>query len=41
MTWAFFAKYCDEAYAVIDACDTPKKRRVLDRAKIERFLDTL
>jgi hypothetical protein len=41
MTWAFFAKYCDEAYAVVDALDTPKKRRALDRTKIERFLDTL
>ncbi len=41
MTWAFFAKYCDEAYAVIDALDTPKKRRALDRAKIEGFLKAL
>ena len=41
MSWAFFGKYCDEAYAVIDALDTLKKRRALDGAKIERFLDTL
>jgi len=41
MSWAFFAKYCDEAYAVIDELDTPRKRRALDTAKIERFLNTL
>lgn len=41
MSWAFFGKYCDEAYAIIDALDTPKKRRALDRAKIERFLKGL
>jgi hypothetical protein len=41
MSWAFFRTYCDEAYAVIDALDTPKKRRSLDRSKIERFLQTL
>jgi hypothetical protein len=41
MSWIFFGKYCDEAYAIIDAVDTPKKRRLLNRAKIERFLKTL
>jgi hypothetical protein len=41
MSWAFFGKYCDEAYAIIDALDTPKKRRTLDRGKIERFLKAL
>src|SRR6266576_2135373 len=41
MSWGFFRKYCDEAYAVIDATDTPKKRRALDRSTIEQFLDTL
>jgi hypothetical protein len=41
MSWAFFRKYCDEAYAIIDALDTAKKRRALDRGKIERFLNTL
>jgi hypothetical protein len=41
MSWAFFDKYCDEAYAIIDAIDTPRKRRGLDRSKIESFLDTL
>jgi hypothetical protein len=41
MTWAFFRKYVDEAYAVIDALDTPKKKRALNQGKIEQFLDTL
>jgi hypothetical protein len=41
MSWAFFAKYCDEAYAIIDALDTAKKRRALNGAKIESFLDSL
>lgn len=41
MTWGFFRKYADEAYAIIDALDTPKKRRTLNQAKIERFLKTL
>jgi len=41
MSWAFFGRYCDEAYAVIDALDTAKKRRTLDRAKIEKFLKRL
>ena len=41
MSWAFFGKYCDEAYAVIDAFDTARKRRTLDRARIERFLKAL
>lgn len=41
MSWGFFRKYCDEAYAIIDALDTVKKRRVLNRARIESFLDAL
>jgi hypothetical protein len=41
MSWNFFNKYCDEAYAVIDALDTPKKRRALDGSKIEKFLTAL
>jgi hypothetical protein len=39
MSWRFFDKYCDEAYAVIDALNTPKKRRLLDSLKIESFLN--
>ena len=41
MSWRFFGKYCDEAYAIIDALDTAKKRRVLDRKKLENFLNSL
>jgi len=39
MSWKFFATYCDEAYAIIDAIDTAKKRQVLDAAKVEAFLN--
>jgi len=38
MTWAFFAKYCDEAYAIIDAKDTAKLRKALDRKALNAFL---
>ena len=41
MSWDFFREYCDEAYAIIDAIDTSKKRRTLDRAKLDKFLKTL
>jgi hypothetical protein len=38
MTWAFFAKYCDEAYAIIDARDSAKVRRALDLPKVRAVL---
>ena len=38
MSWAFVDKYCDEAYAIIDAIDTPEKKRNLDEEKINEFL---
>lgn len=38
MTWAFLEKYCDEAYAIIDAVDSPKKKRGLNEKKIDEFL---
>ena len=38
MSWAFLVKYCDEAYAVIDAIDTAKKKRGLDAGKLDAFL---
>jgi hypothetical protein len=41
MTWAFFAKYCDEAYAIIDKLDAPKTRRGIDAPKVAAFLDKL
>jgi hypothetical protein len=40
MSWAFVDKYCDEAYAIIDAIDTPEKKRNLDEKKINEFLKT-
>jgi hypothetical protein len=40
MSWAFVDKYCDEAYAIIDAIDTPEKKRTLDEEKISKFLAT-
>ena len=41
MTWAFFNKYCDEAYAIIDAIDTAKAKKALDTKKIKAFLNAL
>ncbi len=41
MSWQFLAKYCDEAYAIIDAPDTTKKKRGLDTAKLDAFLAAL
>lgn len=41
MSWAFFAKYCDEAYAIIDAIDTAKKKRGIDAGKLDAFLGRL
>jgi len=41
MTWAFVDKYCDEAYAIIDAVNTPKKKRALNAKEINTFLATL
>jgi hypothetical protein len=41
MTWGFFDKYCDEAYAIIDAINTKKKRKALDAAKLTAFLKKL
>ena len=41
MSLAFLAKYCDEAYAIIDAIDTTKKKRALDAGKLDAFLGAL
>ena len=41
MTWAFVEKYCDEAYAIIDAINTQKKRRGLKAKALEEFLGQL
>lgn len=37
MTWAFFDKYCDEAYAIFDALDTQKIKRSLDNSKLKQL----
>jgi hypothetical protein len=37
MTWAWFAKYCDEAYAIFDAKDAFKKA-MIDRAQLRTML---
>jgi len=39
MSWAFVSKYCDEAYAIIDALNTPAKRRHFDEKKIKKYLE--
>lgn len=41
MTWGFLAKYCDEAYAIIDAINTTKKRKLIDEKAVNSFLDTV
>lgn len=41
MTWKFLDKYCDEAYAIIDAVNTPKKLQYLNERKIDDFLKKL
>ena len=41
LTWAFFDKYCDEAYAIIDAINTTKKKKALDAKKLNTFLSGL
>ena len=40
MTWAWFRKYCDEAYAMFDAKDSFKKT-LIDKNKITSFLKSL
>ncbi len=41
MSWAFFTAYCDEAYAIIDALNTTKKRAMIDEKKLAAFLTTV
>jgi len=38
--WAWFDKYCDEAYAIFDAKDKFKKS-MIQKSKITAFLDKL
>jgi hypothetical protein len=37
MTWAFFDKYCDEAYAIFDAVDTQKIKQHVDRDWLKKL----
>ena len=39
MTWAFFDKYCDEAYAIVDDKDSAKSK--LDVQKLVDALNSL
>ena len=41
MSWKFVARYCDEAYAIVDALDTAKKRRAIDGRTLRAFLATV
>lgn len=41
MSWGFFAKYCDEACAIIDAVDSARKNRALDVGKLDAFVRAL
>jgi len=41
MTWRFLDKYCDEAYAIIDAVNTAKKKAAINVKKLETFLASL
>jgi hypothetical protein len=41
MTWAFFDKYCDEAYAIIDAPDSTKLKKIIDAEKLRQYLNDL
>lgn len=38
MTWRFYHRYVDEAYAVIDALNTTRKRRLLDAGRLRQLL---
>jgi hypothetical protein len=40
MTWAWFAKYCDEAYTIFDA-NNGFKKSIVSTAKLTAFLDTV
>jgi len=40
MTWAWFDRYCDEAYAIFDAKNKFKKA-MIDRDKLKGFLQTV
>lgn len=41
MTWGWFTKYCSEAYAIIDAINTSKKKKLIDVKTLDSFLESL
>ncbi len=41
MTWTFAKKYCDEAYAIIDATDSKKKIKGLKKPELDNYLKKL
>lgn len=41
MSWAFFQRYCDEAYATIDAANTAKMKRGLKSGTLDNMLGTV
>jgi hypothetical protein len=40
MTWAWFDRYCDEAYAIFDAQNTFKKS-MINTSKLNELLQTV
>jgi hypothetical protein len=40
ITWAWLAKYCDEAYAIFNA-ENSFKKNIVAKARITEFLNTL
>src|ERR1051325_9203429 len=41
MTWAFFDKYCDEAYALVDEVNVKKGKKGIDVQKLMEYLNSL
>lgn len=41
MTWAFWDKYCDEAYGIVDALDAWVSKPGIDVAKLKKYLDEI
>jgi hypothetical protein len=41
MTWEFFDKYCDEAYAIVDELDSKKGKPGIDVQKLMELLNSL
>jgi len=41
MTWSFFDKYCDEAYAIVDEVDKKKGKPGIDVQKLMQLLNSL